>query len=653
MSSSSLFLGLRPSAIPVTASLLLAPVGAALADPASSNEVERVVVSANRVEQTLSRIGDSITVITADEVRSSQKTAMSDLLATTPGVSFSRNGGLGSTTAVRIRGAEGDHTVVLLDGVKLNDPSSTGGGYNFGNLLTTDFARVEVLRGPQSTLWGSQAMGGVINIVTSTPEGPLSGALSAEGGERGTAFLHARAEAGGERFAWRLAGNYLTTEGISALDEDLGGREKDGYRNVGANLRGIYRITDSVSAEVRSIWSKGRVEFDGFRAPTFAFVDTREYGYTEELVTYAGVNASSFGGRLQNRFGFAYTDTDRENYDPESSVPLTFDATGRNERWEYQGTLTLSDAVNAVFGLESERSKFTTASPEEFDPHPTPVRHDTQLDSAYGQLSVSPVEALTLTAGLRYDDHDTFGDETTGRASLAWSATDTTIVRASFGEGFKAPTLYQLYSEYGNQALAAEQSDGWDAGVEQQLFDQALVVSATYFSLDTTNMIDFVSCFLNTDPRCSAQPFGFYDNFQKTATDGVELGFVAHFGENLRVAANYTNMDTQFDARGSANFGHALPRRPDETANADITYYWPCGLTTTVAVMHAGKSFENASNTIELDSYTVVDFRAALTIRDQWEVYARLENAFDENYSTVARYGSLGRGAFVGVRQSF
>jgi vitamin B12 transporter len=638
-----------------TAPLLLASAGAAFAADMASTDVERVVVSANRIEQPLARVGDSVTVIEADEVRRSQKTAVSDLLATTPGVSFSRNGGLGSTTALRIRGAETDQTVVLIDGVKLNDPSSTGGGFNFGDLLTSDFARIEVLRGPQSTLWGSQAIGGVVNIVTSIPEGPLSGAFAAEGGARDTAFLHARAEAGGERVAWRLAGSYLTTDGISAFDEDLGGAEKDGYYNAGFNGRVLVRITDTISAELRAMWNKGRNEFDRSRSvPPYDLIDGDEYGYTEQWLTYAGINADSFGGRLKNRLGFAYTDTDRQNYNPRSSVPLTFDATGRTERWEYQGTLTLTDAVGAVFGLESERSKMITAAPTMGNPNPTPIAHDVQLDSAYGQLSVSPIEALTLTAGLRYDDHETFGNATTGRASLAWFATPTTIVRASYGEGFKAPTLYQLFSEYGNESLAPEQSAGWDAGIEQQLFDETLVVSATYFNRDTTNMIDFVSCFTNDDPRCASRPFGgFYDNVQKTTADGVELALTARLGERLRVTANYTTVDAKNDVRGSANFGRTLPRRPDETANADITYYWPLGLTTTVAVMHAGKSFDDASNTIELDSYTVVDFRAALTIRDTWEVFARLENAFDEKYSTAARYGSIGRGAFVGVRQSF
>jgi len=641
-----------PRSIPFVLSCLLAPAGAALgADAPRQDELERVVVTANRDEQPLSRVGDSVTLIEPDEVRASQKLAVSDLLATTPGITVTRNGGLGTSTQLRIRGAESDQTVVLIDGVKLNDPSSAGGGFDFGNLLTEDYMRIEVLRGPQSTLWGSQAIGGVINVVTTVPEGPLLTSYSAEGGARGSATVQARAEAGGERFAWRVAGKYLTTDGISTLNDDRGGHEKDGYRNVGANVRGLWRISDAVSAEVRTTYSSGRNDFDGFPPPDFELTDTREYGDTSELVAYTGVNATTFGGTLQNRFGFAYTDTDRQNIDPDSPVPTTFDANGSNQRWEYQGTATLTDRIGGVFGVESERSELSTKSPDRFNPNPAPLAHDARLDSIYAQLTVAPIETLSLTGGLRYDDHDTFGGETTGRATLAWTATPTTIVRATYGEGFKAPTLFQLFSEFGNEDLAPERADAWDAGIEQHLLNDALVLSATYFGRNTRDMIDFVSCFPALDPRCATRPFGFYDNVAKTEADGIELGLIAHLGERLRVDVNYTDMDTE--NRGAENFGLELPRRPGQTLNGELTYDWAFGLTTTVAVMHASRSFDDAENTVVVDGYTVVDLRAAFALRDDLELYGRLENAFDEEYETIARYGTPGRGVFVGVRQSF
>lgn len=634
-------------------SLLLHPAVSAVAADVDDG-VEDVVVSANRIAQEASRVGDSVTLISAKEQRRSQKTAVSDLLAATPGVTVVRNGGLGGSTSLRIRGAETDQTVVLIDGVKLNDPSQASGGFNFANLIATDYSHIEVLRGPQSTLWGSQAIGGVVNIVTPMPEGPLSGAVSAEGGTHETAMVRGYAQAGGDRFAWRVAGGYLTTDGISVFSRDLGGREADGYRNVGFNARGIFHITDNVSAEVRSTWSDGRSEIDGFPAPRFSLADIPEYAITEELVSYAGLNFSAFGGRFENRIGFAYTDTDRHNTDPSSPVPTTFDASGRNERWEYQGTLHVTDRITGIVGLESERSELSSVSPTTFDPNPVPLEDSVQIDSVYGQLTTTPFDALSLSIGVRHDDHDTFGGQTTSRASAAWSVVPGTILRASYGEGFKAPTLYQLYSQYGNVNLDPEEAEGWDAGVEQRLFDEKLIVSATYFNRDTSNMIDFVSCSDDElTPACAGQPEGYYDNVQKTKAEGVELSLIAQLTERLALSANYTNMDAENTARGTENFGHSLARRPNETANAQLSYDWPIGLTTAVAVQHAGRSFDTISNAYVIDGYTLCDFRASYSVTKSLEVYGRIENAFDEDYETVRRYGTLGRTFYGGIRQSF
>ena len=628
----------------------VAATGSDAAD--GGTNVDQVITTATRMEQPLSKVGDSVTVLQPAEIRASQKKTVADLLITTPGITLSRNGGIGGTTSLRIRGAESDQTTVLIDGVKLNDPSSTGGGYNFGNLLTNDIARIEVLRGPQSTLWGSQAIGGVVNIVTPEPQGPLSASLASEGGSRDTGEIAMSAQDGGERFAWRAGGNYFTTDGISAFDENLGGREHDPYRSIGFNARGILHITDTVTADLRSTWSKGTLDFDGFPPGSPTLADTREYGTTEELVSYAGIKAVSFEGRLQNRIGFAYTDTDRDNFNPDLAVRRTFDASGSNKRWEYQGTLEVTDNIHSTFGLESERSELSTASPTVANPNPKPLARGVRIDSVYAEVQYSPIAPLSLSTGARYDDHDTFGGDTTGHAAAAWSITSSTVLRTSYGEGFKAPTLFQLFSEFGNDSLNPESAHAWDAGIEQRLFGN-ITVSATYFQRDTVNMIDFVSCFGNSAPRCVTQPGGFYENVQKASTDGVELGFAAEIAERLHVTANYTSMDPTNSVRGNANFGRQLARRPRETANGEVTYDWSFGLSTTLAVQHAGRSFDNAANSVVLDGYTVVDLRAAYEFSPELQIYGRVENISDEQYETTRRYGSIGRGAFAGFRWNF
>jgi vitamin B12 transporter len=643
-----------------TAALLLT-AGAASAQTApqadDSTLLGDVIVTANRSAQTADRVGQSVTVLTTKQIEASQTVEVVDLLVRTPGVSLSRNGGIGASTSLRIRGAEADQTVFVIDGVKLNDPSATGSGYNPGNLLTGDIARVEVLRGAQSTLWGSQAIGGVVNLTTAEPTRPFQASLDAEAGSRGTSYLRGGIGGAGERLNWRVAASHYQTDGFSTFAR---GTEDDGYENTGLSGRLNIKLTDAVSLDLRSVYSSGRTDIDGFPAPAFAFGDTLEYATTKDLVAYAGLNFALFDDRLKNRVGYAYTRTDRQNFNPAQTVTnLTFDARGENKRYEYQGVFDIARGWVATFGAEHEDSEFRTASPSDFTPNPTPVANSVGIDGAYLQVQGEVIDGLTLTGGVRRDEHDTFGGKTLGQAAAAWSLNDgSTVLRASFGQGFKAPSLYQLYSEYGNTALSPEEADGWDVGVEQHLFDKRLMVSATYFNRDTTNQIDFVSCSSTVTqaaaPLCfrnNVRRSGYYNNTAKTQANGVELAAAAWVG-GLEVQANYTLADATNETPG-ANLGKHLARRPEETANVSATYVWPFRLSTTVAVQYAGESFDNASNSTRLEPYTLVDLRASYPVNDTVEIYGRIENAGDETYETTRNYGVAGRGTFVGVRARF
>ncbi|WP_415287487.1 TonB-dependent receptor [Brevundimonas sp. S1H14] len=615
-----------------------------VAGRAGATAVEDVVVTANRSAQPIERVGASVTVLTQAAIEARQTTAVAELLAQTPSVNYSRNGGPGTVTSLRIRGAEGHHTVVLIDGVKLNDPSSTQGGFDFGNLLVGDAARIEVLRGAQSTLWGSQAIGGVVNIVTTEPTEAFQGSLDAEAGARGTTYFRGGVGGANERLSWRLAASRYSTDGYSAYAT---GTEDDGYDNTGLSGRLNLKITDAVSVDLRSVWSSGRADLDAWNG------DSRDYGKTQELVAYAGLNFDLLDGRFRNRIGYAHTDTDRRNFNPDNKIQtLTFDAEGQNRRWEYQGAFAVTETLNATFGVEHEKSEMKSRSLGDWNPNADYGRGEAELNSVYGQVQWTVLDGLTLTGGLRYDGHAQYGDNLLGQVAAAWSLNDgATVVRASWGQGFRAPGLYELYSEYGNLDLQPEESDSWEIGVEQRLFDRA-VVSATYFQRDSDNEIDYANCLPgDLHPICSQPYGGYYQNIQKAEAKGVELIGRFDVTERLHLNANYTWTDAK-NAVGE-NEGKRLRRRPEHMANLAADYDWAFGLKTGLSVRYVGESFNDLENAVKVDAFTLVDLRASYPIDDNLEVYGRIENAFDEEYQTVLGYGTAGRGVFGGVRVRF
>ena len=639
-----------------------APAPDAAAATSSGNDDASVVVTATRTPTTIDRVAASVTVLDKTAIDRTQDIGVTELLLRTPGISISRNGGYGTATSLRIRGAESDQTVVVIDGVKLNDPSATGGGYNFANLLTGDAARIEVLRGPQSILWGSQAIGGVVNIVTPLPEAPLEGSFDVETGSRET--LSARAAIGGRTgpLSWRIGGQAFTTTGISAIAPEFGGVERDGYTNQSVTGRAVLEIVDGVSADLRGYYSNGRVEIDGFG------VDSLEYSLNREFVGYAGLNVDLLGGRFRNRFAYGYTNTDRENYNPQRAAnpatvrAITFDAAGRNRRFEYQGSFAVARGIDLTFGAENERSRFRSVSPAASltTPIPAPARGVAEITSFYGQVNAEVVTGLTLTGGVRNDDHSRYGSKTLFAGGGVYRAPWGTIVRGNYSEGFKAPSLYQLFSEYGNQALNPEEADGWEAGIEQRFLGDRIGVGATYFERDTTNQIAYNSCTTtSTNPLCfvpgstTVRRFGYYYNVARAEARGIEAAGSVRVADNLLIDGNYTWAEAVDRTPGAATFDRFLARRPRHTANGSVNYTFTQGGSVGVAARWSGETFDNAANTTRLAPYTLVDVRADVPVTEQLRVFARVENVFDEGYSTAFRYGSLGRSFYVGFRGRF
>jgi len=637
--------------------------GAQVAPPVAPSDaaLNGIVVVANRAPEPLSRIGNSVTVLDQTAITASQFTVASDLLQTTPGLTVSRNGGVGQFTSVFIRGADSDQTMVVIDGVQMNDPSAPGAGYNFANLLTSDVARIEILRGAQSTLYGSQAMGGVINIVTAEPTSPLGGGVTAEGGSHNTGYITSNVGGKSEDWMWRVSGFWNGTSGIPAFDEQFGGTRLCASQIGGGTGLLRYEFTPDLQLDLRGYYTQARTDFDGFDTPTGNFGDDNEYGMNDQILGYAGLTLHSPDRTVTNRIAYQYTYTNTRNYDPDapanygSPTTETFYGIGTNQREEYQGTWELTPKLQAVFGAQHERSTIDTLSPE-FPPVQPPLVDAATIDSGYAQLQAQVAAGLTLTAGERYDHHSVYGGHEDSQLAAAWVLNDSrTILRASFGQGFKAPSLYQLYSDYGNPALRPELAQSWDAGIEQHAWDGRLQLSATYFQASSRDLIEFFDC---TTPAglCATDPYGYYANIARALARGAELQGALEATAQLSLALNYTYTYTADRSPGSPTYGQELLRRPEDAANASATYRLSSKWSVNAAVRYAGPSFDDDPNTgaeVRLGGYVLFDLRSSYKLRDRLEMYARVENAGGRHYETAYEYGTLGRVAYAGLRATF
>ncbi len=613
----------------------------------AANAGRDVVVTADRTAEPIDRVGQSVTVLDTATIVQRQVSNVSDLLLQTPGVTVARNGGTGTLTSLSIRGAESDQTVALIDGIKLNDPSSPGGGFDFGGLLVGNIARIEVLRGAQSVLWGNQAIGGVVNLITRQPTDHLELNARAEGGwhETGQGFANVSDRIG--PVSASLGGGYYRTEGNSAY---AAGTERDGYRNFGFNGSVTVALAQNLSVDLRGFYSDGRTDIDGFPPPNYTFADTPEYALTKQAIGYAGINLGLFDGRLKNRFGYAYTDTRRRDIDPTGGVDTEeFRSRGQNERFEYQGVIDLGPVAQATFGAERELTRSATSSYGVPDPAAR-----ARIWSGYGQLVVTPATGLTVTGGVRHDDHNVFGGATTVSGSGAYTPNGgNTVLRASYSEGFKAPTLYELQSEYGNESLRPERSHGWDAGVTQKAVGGAIEASATWFHRNSNDLINFVSCDGPLTGICTNRPYGTYENVARALSQGLEATLALHPVEGFTVSGSYTYLDAEDRSPGSLAFGRRLARRPSQSVTANVDYRWFFGLETGATLTAVGDSFDDAADARQLDGYVLLAVRASYPVTHNVSVYGRIENLADQRYQTVYQYGQPGRAAYGGIRLSY
>lgn len=595
---------------------------AALAEP---TQVAEIIVSANKVPTAQERVGSSVSIIDSAEIERRQQVQALDLLKRVPGVSISRNGGLGSTSTVRLRGSESGMVKVLIDGVEVNDASGANNEFDFNSLLTGDIEKIEVLKGPQSALYGNDAMAGVINVITRRGEGETKIRGTLEGGAYGTFRQLASLTGGTQQVDYALSAANLHTDGFSRT---FVGNEKDGTDARSVSGRVGVKASDILRFDLNAGWSWLDTEFDPFGG------DGPSSQEKESWQVRGAGTLSLLDGAFENVLAASYATTDRDFDEPTGYYRFsTFDS--RRKALDYQGNLHLRDADIATIGLsvDEEEGKTTntvgTATSTGLDDSVT-------TKSAFVQYQAAISSDLTLTLGGRVDDHEQFGTEGTWRATGAYQVPATgTVLRASYGTANKAPTLYQLYDPfYGNKNLSAEDGKGADIGFDQKLLDGRVGFGASLFRNSYKNMIGFSNGYINV---------------ARARTKGVELTFEATPVENLLIQANYTYLDAKDRVTG-----RDLPRRPQDTLNASVDWTVIEGVDVGAALRYVGKQRDTASATSPiLDSYTTVDFTARWAVLDNVSLFGRVENLFDEDYQEVRTYRAPGRSAFGGVTVTF
>jgi vitamin B12 transporter len=594
----------------------------------------QITVTATGSQSEVEDTGQAVTIITRDEIEDVQGADLTRVLERAPGVAISRNGGIGGFTGVRLRGAEAEQLLVLIDGVRVADPAAPTGGFDFGNLLAGNIDKLDLLRGANSTIWGSDAVGGVLAVATRDETGL---AASAEYGSRDSFFGTATGGVETDDAYFGLSGSYITTDGFSAADS---GTEADAFKQWAVAGRTSLYLSDQIRLFARGRYAEGDLDIDGFaNVSPFGLIDTDEFQETAQYSASAGAAFDS--GPLNLTASYSFADTERANFNPAFGTAPGFTSDGHSDQVELRGEWRPIGPLIVNFGGESEWISFES----NFTP-----KQDTRISGAYTQLGIE-YGGLSAHIGARHDDHARFGGATSFGGDISYEVARDVRVRASVGEGFKAPSLFQLFSDFGNETLSQEQSTGFDLGIAWNNRNDPFYAGLTAFQRDSEDQIEFVSCFGVTSSICTDRQFGTYDNVGKVRAQGFELELGANPSDSFGVAAAYAYIDTENRTAGALNQGNILARRPKHALTLSADWETPlAGFTLGGDVRMVSDSFDDAGNFNRLDGYQTVTLRSSLPIGEKVELFGRIENLFDADYQTAAGYATAGRGVFVGVR---
>lgn len=648
------------------ASLLICAIcGAANAAP---GDPLRLVITAFRHETAERQSGSSISVIDRKAIEQASPGTLTNALRSVPGVNIVESGGTGATAEVRLRGAETGHTLVMIDGVRVNDSATTRDEFDFSLVGPDQIERVEVLRGPQTALYGSDAMGGVVNIIIKRPGEGTHASATVEGGSYGTFAQALSASMRSGDYSVLLSGSYFRTDGFSRVG-DRDHDEKDGSEKWNGTIHAAYTPADGPNFDFDLTGADQRAEYDGTPpnppAPSCtpgmacytsylnklsAAANALNTVHKQLLTGYAKVSDDTFDGAYDQSLTGFFTVSKRSNIQPPST---TFDFASSVVGAEYQGVANLGGWGTLLVGSRIERE---VAGYEATGFGFTSFDTDRSFYALFAQHEVTFGERLHLSFGGRYDGEIGGGEDfLTGRATASYDLRETgSMLRASIGTGAKRATAYQVANNMYAAAtypsvpvppeIAPEHNLGVDFGIDQSLFDGRATVSATAFYSRFHDLIDFVT--ISSPPAPAGVFDGYYENIKNAAVAGLELsGQTDLVPGALRVSGSYTFLDAR-----NLDTGKMLERRPVQSGTAALTYTGIPDFEATLSATYVGFRYNKAGEVWPLGPYTRVDLTLSYDINPNLRAFGRVENLTNARYQDPGGYNNAGFSVYAGLR---
>ena len=579
------------------------------------DEVSPIIVTATRTAQTADETLAAVTVITREDIERQQATSVIDLLRGTPGVSLSNNGGVGKSTSVFLRGSESDHVLVLIDGIKVGSVSL--GTTAFQDIPVDQIERIEIVRGPRSSLYGSEAMGGVIQIFTRKGGGAIRPNFSVGAGSHSTYSGSAGVSGGGAQGWYNVHVSGLSSDGINACRGSTSAGcftvepDDDGYRNRAGAVRGGYRFSNGVELDAHALRTRGTVRFDG------GFVNESE---SAQQVIGGRVAFSPLAPwRMSISAGSGKDDSDNFR---NGTFGSRFNSTRNTASIQHDLTVGRAHLVSLGHDYQNDRISSTTQYNVT----------ERSVNSVFSQYQGS-YGAHDLQVAARHDNNEQFGSHTTGGIAWGYAVSRDLRLVASSGTAFKAPTFNELYFPgFGSASLRPEESISHELGVRGKVSGGGWSVTA--YQTKVEDLIGFDASFTPV-------------NIDKAQIRGIETSANTHIVGWI-VVASLTILDPQ-NRGGGANDGNVLPRRAKESFRLDLDQ--SVGkLRFGGTLFTEGRRYDNLTNTVELAGYTTVDLRVAYAFAKHWTLGGRVGNLFDSSYETAAFYNQDGRNFFVTLR---